>query len=60
MTEEEHAWLRTTPETDPGKKLVRRLQRELDDLRRMHLGEPFPRTEAEGFVQRTAHRDFSG
>ena len=60
MTQEEvQAWLRVTPETDPGKQIVRALQREIDDLRRMHLQEPFPRSDSERYIYGVAHRDFS-
>ena len=57
--EEIRTWLRTTPECDPGMRLVRSLQAELNDLRRMFLREPVPRSPAEDFIRRTSHRDFS-
>lgn len=60
LTQEEiRAWMRSTPETDVGKQVVRRLQRELDDMRRMHLREPFPRGDADRYILGVAHRDFS-
>ncbi len=57
--EEIRAWLRATPETDPGKQIVRALQREIDDLRRMYLQESRPPTDAERYIRCVAHRDFS-
>ena len=59
LTPKQEAWMCTVWESHPGKQIIRALQRELDDLRRMHLQEPWPRSEAEAFIARTAHRDFS-
>lgn len=57
--DEQRAWMRTTPETDPGKQIVRALQREIDDLRRMYGQEARPPTDAERYIRCVAHREFA-